>query len=218
MCQASNSRRPDDFGKSETCSIRGPRHSALWRLFIAGCILQSLSTSAVLPGCAKPESGFTSHTVDRGEVLVRCVLVGTVESVNQAEIICEVEAHSYDGYRSSGAEVLWIVRDGATVKKGDVLVELNDTLLKELRDDWDVKVVQSEGKFKQADIRYRNHISRRETELADILAKLQQAELAESSFDGISNLEAQPLSTTGPGLPHGPAGAKSSAAHHRGSR
>ncbi len=130
-----------------------------------------------------------THIVARGDVVVACIQPGTVTSVRSTELHCEVEAATYDGYLAAGAEVLWIVANGTNVKQGDLLVELNDTLLQELRDDWHLKVVGSEGEYRQADIGYQNQLSKRETELANALTQLESAESLKWAAEGIREIE-----------------------------
>ena len=51
---------------------------------------------------------------------------GTMESQNNVEILCEVEDVQGDGI--NGTPILWIIENGLSVKKGDLLVELDTAL------------------------------------------------------------------------------------------
>ena len=64
-----------------------------------------------------------------------------------------------------------------------------DTILKELRDDWQLKVVDTEGEYQQADIGYENQLTKRETELANALSQLESAESLKSASEGMREIE-----------------------------
>lgn len=61
-------------------------------------------------------------------------------------------------------------------------------MLKALRDDWQVKVLNSEGAYKQANLRYENQITKRETELSDALDQLTTAQMRREVSAGTRDL------------------------------
>ena len=63
-----------------------------------------------------------THEVAKGELLVTVTEDGNVESAVNTDIKCQV---------AGGSSILWIVPDGETVKKGDKLVELDQSALDE---------------------------------------------------------------------------------------
>jgi RND family efflux transporter MFP subunit len=74
-----------------------------------------------------PDSAAAWHTVRRGDVDT-LVERGVLESADNAEILVKVHGRRPGGTASI---IKWIIDDGATVKKGQLLVELNDAELRE---------------------------------------------------------------------------------------
>lgn len=115
------------------------------------------------------------HTVARGSFEVRSEFVATLVSEQTADIVCQVAAHRHpDGRSALGATVLWIVTDGQLVKEGDLLVEFDAALVRDLRDDWQLKSFKSEGHVRQVRLRCENAKSQRDTELANIATELEK--------------------------------------------
>ncbi len=129
-----------------------------------------------------PDSDLPTRTVDRGEVLEFVVQPGRVTSARVTTVLNEIEPVRYGEYHATGGEILWMVPDRSVVDSGALLVELNSALLKEVRDDWQLKVVAAEAAYKQADIGFQNQVTKRETELANALTLLEDFELLQTAF------------------------------------
>lgn len=65
------------------------------------------------------------HTVNRGKFDHIVLEQGEVESSSNVEVVCEVKS------RNSGTAILWVVEEGAYVKEGDLLVELDSSVLEQ---------------------------------------------------------------------------------------
>lgn len=63
-----------------------------------------------------------THTVGKSDLLITVTEDGNVESAKNLDIKCQV---------SGGSSILWIVEDGKEVKKGDKLVELDQSKLED---------------------------------------------------------------------------------------
>ncbi len=61
--------------------------------------------------------------VQRTDLPITVTERGTIESQKNVEILCEVEDVQGDGI--NGTPILWIIDNGVSVKKGDLLVELD---------------------------------------------------------------------------------------------
>jgi len=72
---------------------------------------------------AHADSEFVYATVQRSDLAITVTERGTIESQNNVDILCEVEDVPGDGI--NGTPILWIVDNGISVKKGDLLVELD---------------------------------------------------------------------------------------------
>jgi HlyD family secretion protein len=75
-------------------------------------------------GGASREQGpvVLTHPVARGELVVTVIEDGNVESASNIDIKCEV---------AGGSSILWIVDDGSLVKKGEKLVELDQSVIED---------------------------------------------------------------------------------------
>lgn len=64
------------------------------------------------------------HVVQREKLLVTVVERGALESAENSEIVCRVKAKSQSGVAST---IKWVIDDGSEVKKGQLLIELDDS-------------------------------------------------------------------------------------------
>ena len=71
---------------------------------------------------ARSSQQYQLHQVRRGPLRITVTEDGNVESAQNVDIKCQVEG---------GSTILWIREEGATVKKGDKLVELDSAALRE---------------------------------------------------------------------------------------
>jgi len=126
------------------------------KLLIAAVII------ALLAGGAYFGRGFITGTVTTSAVLVvyevkpqdmDIVVVerGSLESSNNKDLLCEVEARSP---QAAATTILWIIKEGTEVKKGDKLVELDSASLQD-------QITQQKLKVEQA----RSALIKTETEL-----------------------------------------------------
>lgn len=78
--------------------------------------------------------GAAFHEVKPGDVVGRVVERGSVEALDCADVVCNLRARdkeARDKDRSFVSTIRWVVDDGAAVKKGEKLVELDDAALRE---------------------------------------------------------------------------------------
>lgn len=71
---------------------------------------------------------------------------GEIESSSNIEIICEVSSRG-----SSGVQILWVIDEGARVKAGDKLVEIDSSSLEIQLKDARLKVLTAESSVKSAE-------------------------------------------------------------------
>lgn len=107
-------------------------------LVTAWMVLPSLSFSA-------QEVGPLLHVVERGEFLHEISDRGSVESANNVEIRCEVEAKS-----GGGTTILEIVPEGTSVEPGDVLVKLDSSALEKEQTNQQIICNNSQARVIQA--------------------------------------------------------------------
>lgn len=73
---------------------------------------------------------FVLHPVRSETLLIEVSERGNLESAHNVEHFCEVEGKS--GGRSGGTAILWIIRPGLEVRKGDLLVQLESSYLEDM--------------------------------------------------------------------------------------
>ncbi len=73
-------------------------------------------------GGAKVEPGALTQQAARGDLVITVTEDGNVESSSNLDVKCEV---------AGGSTILWLVRDGVQVNKGDELVRLDSALIEE---------------------------------------------------------------------------------------
>ena len=69
-----------------------------------------------------------THTAKREYLQVTVVERGTLESSENKDVVCKVKAGSRGTY---AATIRWVIEDGTMVKKGQLLIELDDSALQE---------------------------------------------------------------------------------------
>jgi RND family efflux transporter MFP subunit len=107
----------------------GDVNTARW-LRRAGAILAAVVLSGVPKGSANEDkpAALVFHKVDRGDVVRTLTERGVVEPANAAELVCRVRSRGPDKPAST---IRSMVDEGTHVKKGDKLLELDDSSLRE---------------------------------------------------------------------------------------
>jgi HlyD family secretion protein len=126
---------------------RGDVNTARW-LRRAVAVMAVAALIAIPRGSAKADSpDFVLHKVDRGDVVRTVSEKGEIEVANAAELVCRVRAR---GPGKPASTIKWIVDDGTSVKKGDKLIELDDSALQDEMKAQQVVVEQQRAQFAQA--------------------------------------------------------------------
>ncbi len=122
---------------------------------------------------------FVYYTAKRGSLPISVTERGNLESQVTVEVICEVE-NVGDRMGASGTQILYIVPNGASVKEGDLLVELDSAPLQERLDTQFLSLERAEAEKIQAEVRFENQLTQNTTALEE--AKLNE-ELAEMDVE-----------------------------------
>ena len=88
--------------------------------FLAGFAFGATRLTGSSPGNSGPAA--LTFEVQPTELLITVAADGNVESARNIDVKCEV---------AGGSSILWIVTDGETVKKGDMIVELDSSVLED---------------------------------------------------------------------------------------
>lgn len=159
-----------------------PEQSSRWRPIIASLAVVAVIVllASRLSGTSKTNDTYILQNVEKRDLVITVTERGNLESQDNVRVICEVEDISGDGIH--GTPILWVVENGASVKKGDLIVELDHMNHQNRLDDQILEVEEEQADYIQAKVSYENQITQNETNLqkADLDVKL--AELALEQF------------------------------------
>lgn len=155
----------------------GRERLGLISLVGAGGFLLFLGASSLLGDFSNANSSLVFYTVRRGELPITVTERGNLESQQTIEITCEVESFGSDRSGNSGTQILSIVPNGASVKQGDLLVELSSADLQERLDVQYLDLQRAESEMIQARVQFENQKTQNETALQEAQLDLKLAEL-----------------------------------------
>jgi HlyD family secretion protein len=140
-------------------------------------------TKLVSLGGRDSETKLSTYTVKPGELLITVTEDGNVESAANIDIKCQV---------AGGSAILWIIKDGEDVKKGDKLVELDsasiETEMNTQRITYNkarAAVIQAEKNFEVAKISVREYLEG--TYLQELETAETQITIAEENLRSAKN-------------------------------
>jgi len=128
----------------------------------------------------EPTQPLIYHTVTIGDLPITVTERGNLESQNNVEIMCEVDDIEGDGV--VGTQILTIVPNGTSVKKGELLVEFDSAKHRERLDRQILDTESARAVQIQAQAKYDNQITQNETLLADALLDVELAKLEQEMF------------------------------------
>jgi HlyD family secretion protein len=133
--------------------------------------------AAVFGGTTTGGAACVYYTVKRGDLPITVTERGNLESQENIKICCEVDDVRNDGV--DGTPILWIIPNGASVKKGDLLIEFNEASHREQLDGQILATERARAEYLQAVARYENRKTQNETieANAELAVKLAQLEL-----------------------------------------
>jgi RND family efflux transporter MFP subunit len=123
------------------------------------------------------------YTVTRGDLPITVVERGNLDSQEKVEVYCGIENLSYDRSGSSGTQILYIIPNGQSVKKGDLLVEFDAAALQDRLDSQVLALERARAEKLQADAQYENRITQNETALAEAKLQVELKKLDLKSFE-----------------------------------
>jgi HlyD family secretion protein len=175
---------PDRFGQAQESGFSG-RRLRRWAgaivaiVVVAGGLFAGLS--AFSADAKNADEDYLYHTVTRGDLPITITERGTLESQDNIEIKCEVDDVAGDGV--SGTPILWIVDNGASVKKGDLLVELDAAQHLERLDKQILDAERALAQKTQADIQYESQEDKNRTREMKAELDVKLAELALEQYE-----------------------------------
>lgn len=101
------------------------------------------------------------HQVERTGLSISVIERGNMESQDNVGVFCEVEDVQRDGI--NGTPIVWIIPNGSTVEKGELLVELESTPMREALDEQLLETEEARTQQFQAEANYENQLSQNST-------------------------------------------------------
>jgi RND family efflux transporter MFP subunit len=148
----------------------------------AGLVLLGLGLREVLSDATKADDSMVYYTVRMGTLPIAVTERGNLESQQTEQVTCEVENVGGDRTGQTGTQILFIVPNGSSVKKGDLLVELDTAPLKERLDLQFLTLARVKAESFQANSKFENQITQNETNLAEAELKVSLCELDMQSY------------------------------------
>ncbi len=152
-------------------------------IVLAAAILLPIGVKMLLSNSAETSNELVFFRVKRGTLPITVTERGNLESQQTEQIICEVENFGGDRSGMTGTQILFIVPNGSSVKKGDLLVELDAAPLKERLDSQFLSLQRAEAEMIQAKSKYDNQETQNDTNLAEAELKVKLAELDMESYE-----------------------------------
>ena len=128
------------------------------------------------------QANLLTHEVHPEYLQATIVERGTLESAENADVLCMVKAGSKGTYAST---IKWVIDDGSMVNKGELVMELDDSSLQDDYRDQNILVDKARAEWVTADENYTITQKQNESDIALKLAALQVAELDLDKYLGI---------------------------------
>lgn len=123
--------------------------------------------------------------VNRSDLEVVVLERGSLESQSNIELICEVEDVRRDNI--NGTTILWMIPNGASVKEGDLVVELDSTPMQEALDDQTLFTENAIAEKIQAEANLKNQLTMNATAEAEARLLIELAKLELEMYVDESN-------------------------------
>ncbi len=120
-------------------------------------------------------SSIVWQAVERSNLEVVVLERGSLESQSSIDLMCEVEDVRKDNI--NGTTILWMVPNGASVKKGDLLIELDSAPLQEALDDQVLYTENAIAEKIQAEANLKNQLTMNTTAQAEAELMISLAQL-----------------------------------------
>ncbi len=122
------------------------------------------------------------HTVQREPLIVSVTEKGTLESIDNRDIVCRVRA----GNKSFSSTIKWVIDDGSRVKPGQLLMILDDSALKDQEDNQLIVVQTALANKIKAEKDVEIAIKENELNISNAQSALTAAEYALKTYIGMT--------------------------------
>ena len=167
--------------KKKSRSVRGSHRLLLLSLGAATCLTLTIGVAFWLLQGKTNNSSFVFYNVEATDLNISVTERGNLESQSDLRVICEVDDVEGDGV--SGTPIVWIVENGASVKKGDLIVELDSANHLNRLDSQIIDVEEAKSVYIQAKVTFENQITQNETLMAEAGLQVELDELALQQYE-----------------------------------
>lgn len=168
---------PRSLGPSKKVGV-SRRKVLVALLAVAGVALLFWAVAGVVGGMMEgPAQTLVFYTVRRADLPITVTERGNLESQSKTEIACEVENLASSRSGNSGTQILFIVPNGKSVKKGELLVELDAAPLHDLLDNQVLATEKAKAEKIQANAKHVNQKTQNVTTLEDSKLQVTLAQL-----------------------------------------
>ncbi|HMP15998.1 MAG TPA: hypothetical protein PKD72_03160 [Gemmatales bacterium] len=125
-----------------------------WTPWVVGLLLLSVAGGAGYWGYQRysqpegPPKNLETQPLTRGDITLTLIEKGELEAARNTEIICQVRASGRGSQAASS--IKWVIDDGTRVKKGDLLVQLEDASIREQLNNQYIVVEEKNDLYEQA--------------------------------------------------------------------
>src|SRR5207253_10678907 len=131
-----------------------PRTKPSWTPVIFGVLALSITAGVGYWGWHHlntpegPPKNLETQALTRGDIVLTFVEKGELEAARNTEVVCQVRASGRGS--TSASSIKWVIDDGSKVRKGDLLVELEDAGVREQLDNQRIVVEEKNDLYEQA--------------------------------------------------------------------
>jgi multidrug resistance efflux pump len=123
-----------------------------------------------------------THTVREEYLPVTVVERGTLESANNIDVVCKVKAGARGTFAST---IKWVIDDGTLVGRGDPILDLDDSALKDQEQSQSILVARANSAHIKAKQDLAIQLKANDSDIASKIAALKVAELDLEKFLGV---------------------------------
>lgn len=105
-------------------------------------------------GSANAQSSLITYRVEPRDLPISVIERGNLESQTNLQVFCEVDDYRSDGIH--GTPIVWVIENGASVSKGDLICEFDSTAIQSELDEQILDTEEARSSFIQAEANLEN--------------------------------------------------------------
>ena len=149
-------------------------------LFAGGGTLLIAVVTLLSSGLGISDPLLIYHTVRRGDLQITVTERGNLQSQDEVKVICEVD--DIHGDNIHGTPILWVIPNGSSVKKGDLVVELDASNHQERLDRQILSTDKARSEQIQTRVKYENQQTQNQTNLLEAELQVNLVDLAMKQY------------------------------------